>query len=54
MIEILYSPITNELFLCSGRWKIDLKNYCMTVTLYSDETEVECNNIKQFEHIGWL
>jgi len=54
--EILYCPISNELFLFSGVYKLDTKKMEMTLYLYCSRNKVKKRKQKviSLKHIGWL
>jgi hypothetical protein len=55
MIEILYCPITNEIFLFSGLFELDEKKKVMTIYVYGrNKYKIIKVNAKSLTHLGWL
>jgi hypothetical protein len=51
MIEILYSPKHNRIFLSTMRFELDIKAICITVYLEGKSRSVKPEDLI---HIGWL
>lgn len=55
MIEILYDPKLNTLFLFTGKCKLDLKRKIMTAYVYTENSNKHMfKHHTKFVHIGWL
>ena len=52
MIEILYSPKNNKIFLFEGKFKFDVKT--KSVIIYLTGKGSKCIKVGELEHIGWL
>lgn len=55
MTEVLYCPINNELFLFTGKYKLDKKSMRITICLQCNNPRKKREiNVKSLKHIGWL
>lgn len=54
MIEILYSPKHNELFLFTGCFEIDDNKKTMTLYLIGNRKKIVHLESKDLTHVGWL
>ena len=54
MIEILYDPINNELFLFTGAFEVDVEKKTMTLYLQTRRKRIKIVEATQLAHIGWL
>lgn len=63
MIEVLYDPINNEIYLFNGKFEVDTKR--LTITIYvmgykklgmalKSKNKTIKVNAKDVVHIGWL
>jgi len=54
MIEILYSPQYNKLFIFTGCYKFDDIKKTMILYLFTEKKSHITINSKELVHVGWL
>lgn len=54
MIEVLYCPVNNEMFLFTGAFEIDTKKHTMILYLQTTRKRIKMIEANQLVHIGWL
>lgn len=55
MTEVLYFPVSNELVLFSGVFKVDTEKKVMTLYVYGRKRrDIRLIDSKNLVHIGWL
>lgn len=55
MTEVLYCPVTNEIFIFSGLFELNANKKVMTIYVYGRSGyKITKINAKSLTHLGWL